>query len=78
MQEYLAPETIRNTGMSTPKGISSALKHQEGHGRAVDWWAFGILLYEFLVGQPPFWDDNPMKLYEQCVLPRYFPGGYGY
>ncbi len=36
-----------------------------GHGNAVDWWAFGILIYEFLVGQPPFWDQNPMKIYEQ-------------
>jgi len=34
---------------------------------AVDWWAFGILIYEFLVGQPPFWDQNPMKIYEQIV-----------
>jgi len=49
--EYLAPEVIRNTG----------------HGIAVDWWAFGILIYEFLVGQPPFWDQNPMKIYEQIV-----------
>jgi len=38
-----------------------------GHGTAVDWWAFGILVYEFLVGQPPFWDQNPMKIYEQIV-----------
>ena len=35
-----------------------------GHGTAVDWWAFGILVYEFLVGQPPFWNSNPMKIYE--------------
>lgn len=49
--EYLAPEVIRN----------------QGHGKAVDWWALGILLYEFLVGQPPFWDHNPMKIYEQIV-----------
>lgn len=33
----------------------------------VDWWALGILIYEFLVGQPPFWDQNPMKIYEQIV-----------
>ncbi|KAF2807301.1 Pkinase-domain-containing protein [Mytilinidion resinicola] len=52
--EYLAPEVIRNTG----------------HGCAVDWWAFGILVYEFLVGQPPFWDQNPMKIYEQIVEGR--------
>lgn len=25
------------------------------------------MIYEFLVGQPPFWDQNPMKIYEQIV-----------
>lgn len=49
--EYLAPEVIRNSG----------------HGYPVDWWAFGILLYEFLVGQPPFWDSNPMRIYNKIV-----------
>ncbi|EAW12768.1 cAMP-dependent protein kinase [Aspergillus clavatus NRRL 1] len=52
--EYLAPEVIQNSG----------------HGLAVDWWALGILIYEFLVGQPPFWDPNPMRIYEQIVEGR--------
>ncbi|EGD91650.1 AGC/PKA protein kinase [Trichophyton rubrum D6] len=49
--EYLAPEVI----------------HNSGHGLAVDWWALGILIYEFIVGQPPFWDSNPMGIYEKIV-----------
>ncbi|KAK2750442.1 serine/threonine protein kinase, AGC [Myotisia sp. PD_48] len=49
--EYLAPEVIQNSG----------------HGLAVDWWALGILIYEFFVGQPPFWDPSPMAIYEQIV-----------
>ncbi|KAL8940709.1 MAG: hypothetical protein Q9211_002148 [Gyalolechia sp. 1 TL-2023] len=45
-----------------------------GHGMAVDWWAFGILVFEFLVGNPPFWDNNPMKIYEKiCVGKIKFP-----
>ncbi|KAL9048069.1 MAG: hypothetical protein Q9162_007869 [Coniocarpon cinnabarinum] len=65
--EYLAPETIRNTGEfpSQTKQTFNGLTKAKGHGRAVDWWALGILIYEFLVGQPPFWDNNPMKLYEK-------------
>lgn len=40
--EYLAPEML--TG--------------EGHDHTVDWWTLGILLYEMLVGIPPFFDRN--------------------
>lgn len=36
--EYLAPEIIKG----------------EGHGNAVDWWTFGIFLYELLFGTTPF------------------------
>lgn len=51
--EYLAPESITN----------------KGHDQGVDWWALGILVYEMLVGNPPFFDDNPYNLYQlilQC------------
>ncbi|KAJ5322699.1 hypothetical protein N7452_010988 [Penicillium brevicompactum] len=41
--EYLAPEVIQNSG----------------HGLAVDWWALGILIYEFLIGQPPILGSKP-------------------
>ena len=50
-QKYLAPEIIDCTG----------------HGKAVDWWALGILIYEMLVGYPPFFDDNPF-LTSQKIL----------
>ncbi|XP_057951559.1 serine/threonine-protein kinase D6PKL2 [Malania oleifera] len=36
--EYLAPEIIKG----------------EGHGSAVDWWTFGIFLYELIYGKTPF------------------------
>lgn len=49
--EYLAPEVI----------------HNKGHTTAVDWWALGILIYEFLTGYPPFWHQNPIEIYKQCV-----------
>ncbi|KAH7358190.1 camp-dependent protein kinase catalytic subunit [Plectosphaerella cucumerina] len=56
--EYLAPEVI----------------HNKGHTTAVDWWALGILLYEFLTGYPPFWHQNPIEIYKQIVeKPITFP-----
>ena len=59
--EYLAPEIIQSTG----------------HGKAVDWWALGILIYEMLAGFPPFYDDNHFVVYEkilsgQLVFPSHF------
>ncbi|KFA48636.1 hypothetical protein S40293_04537 [Stachybotrys chartarum IBT 40293] len=56
--EYLAPEVI----------------HNKGHTTAVDWWALGILIYEFLTGYPPFWHQNPIEIYKQIVeKPVMFP-----
>jgi len=49
--EYLAPEMIQS----------------KGHGKAVDWWALGVLLYEVLAGFPPFFDDNPFGIYEKIL-----------
>ncbi|KAE8454456.1 hypothetical protein EG329_000079 [Mollisiaceae sp. DMI_Dod_QoI] len=56
--EYLAPEVIQS----------------KGHTTAVDWWALGILIYEFLTGYPPFWNSNPIEIYKQIVSkPVHFP-----
>ncbi|KAL7931091.1 kinase-like domain-containing protein [Trichoderma chlorosporum] len=56
--EYLAPEVI----------------HNKGHTTAVDWWALGILIFEFLTGYPPFWHQNPIEIYKQIVeKPVVFP-----
>jgi len=59
--EYIAPEVLLN----------------KGHGKGVDWWTLGVLLYEMMAGQPPFVDDEPMGIYQQILagkvaFPRHF------
>ena len=36
----------------------------KGHGKAVDWWSLGILLYELTVGIPPFYSQNVHEMYQ--------------
>ena len=45
-----------------------------GHGKPVDWWTLGILIYEMIVGQPPFCDEEPMGIYQKILAGKiYFP-----
>ncbi|XXG63135.1 hypothetical protein AAC387_Pa05g1388 [Persea americana] len=56
--EYLAPEIIKG----------------EGHGSAVDWWTFGIFLYELLFGRTPFkGSGNRATLFNVVGQPLRFP-----
>ena len=47
----------------TPGYIAPEVLLQKGHGKAADWWALGVLLYEMLVGIDPFSADEPMQVY---------------
>jgi len=60
--EYLAPEIISN----------------KGHNLGVDWWAIGILIFEMLVGFPPFCADDPMEIYQKILRGKItFPVSFG-
>lgn len=39
----------------------------QGHGKAVDWWTLGVLLYEMMAGYPPFFDDDPLATYKKIL-----------
>ena len=41
-----------------------------GHGKAADWWAVGVLLYEMIVGVDPFNDEDPMAIYRNILKAR--------
>lgn len=49
----------------TPEYLAPEVLNRSGHGRAVDWWSLGALLYEMLTGLPPFYDSNRNKLFEK-------------
>eukprot|EP01044_Picomonas_judraskeda_P009304 COSAG03_NODE_1125_length_4766_cov_7.922006_9_plen_110_part_00 len=52
--EYLAPEVVTN----------------QGHNKSADYWTLGVLIYEMLVGVPPFYDETATdeETFNRCAL----------
>ncbi|KAF8743277.1 cheY-homologous receiver domain, partial [Rhizoctonia solani] len=53
--DYLAPETILGIGNDDTN---------------VDWWALGVITYEFLYGFPPFHASTPQEVFDNIISRR--------
>ena len=51
----------------TPSYIAPEVILRQGYGKPVDWWSMGIILYEFLVGIPPFTGNTPDELFANVI-----------
>ncbi|KAG5277879.1 hypothetical protein AALO_G00092390 [Alosa alosa] len=51
----------------TPEYIAPEVILRQGYGKPVDWWAMGIILYEFLIGLVPFFGDTTEELFGQVI-----------
>ncbi|KAK1431489.1 hypothetical protein QVD17_07948 [Tagetes erecta] len=54
--DYLAPEILLGTG----------------HGMSADWWSVGVILFELIVGIPPFNAEHPQMIFDN-ILNRDIP-----
>ena len=44
--------------VGTPDYIAPEVFTQKGYGQEVDWWSLGIIMFEMMIGYPPFYSDS--------------------
>ncbi|KAL0278932.1 UNVERIFIED_CONTAM: hypothetical protein PYX00_000609 [Menopon gallinae] len=76
---YRTPKSVRRGKaasdqriLGTPDYLAPELLQKKDHGSAVDWWALGVCLFEFMTGIPPFNDETPQAVFNN-ILNRDIP-----
>ncbi|KAH7299576.1 hypothetical protein KP509_24G018800 [Ceratopteris richardii] len=59
--------TLAFSTVGTPDYIAPEVLLKKGYGMECDWWSLGAIMYEMLIGYPPFYSDEPMTTCRKIV-----------
>ncbi|CAH2053437.1 unnamed protein product [Thlaspi arvense] len=70
--EHQLERRKKRSAVGTPDYLAPEILLGTGHGATADWWSVGIILFELIVGIPPFNAEHPQQIFDN-ILNRKIP-----